>query len=80
MAGDPVSRAGWLTENLPITNALTWVADADARAATVAFLWAAVLIGVAGTLFVRPRRLDNPRASHYQTGRSRRPRWPGSPC
>ncbi len=51
--GDGVSRAPWLTENLPFTNALEWAAQGDARAAVVAAIWAAVVIGLACFLFVR---------------------------
>ncbi len=47
------SRAAWLTENLPFTNALVWASEGDARAAVVAIIWALVVVGLAGALFVR---------------------------
>ncbi len=53
VTGEGVSRAAWLTENLPFTNALAWSAQGDGRAAIVAVVWAVVVVGVAGVLFLR---------------------------
>ncbi len=53
VTGDAVSRAAWLTENLPFTNVLAWAAEGDGRPAAVAVIWAVALVGLAGVLFVR---------------------------
>ncbi len=53
VTGDSVSRAAWLTENLPFFNALSWAAEGDGRAAAVAAIWALAVVGLAGALFVR---------------------------
>lgn len=53
VTGDPSSRAAWLTENLPFTNALMWAGEGDARAASVAVVWAIAVVGIAGVLFLR---------------------------
>ena len=53
VTGDGVSRAPWLTENLPFTNALQWASQGDGRAATVAALWALGVVGLACLLFIR---------------------------
>jgi hypothetical protein len=53
VTGEATSRAPWLTENLPFTNALSWASDGDGRAAVVALLWALVVVGLAGLLFIR---------------------------
>ncbi len=51
--GEMGSRAPWLTENLPFSNAFTWASEGDGRAAVVAAVWALVVVGAACTLFVR---------------------------
>ncbi len=51
--GTQGSRAPWLTQNLPFTNALGWAADADGRAAVVVLAWVLVVVGAAWTLFLR---------------------------
>ena len=53
VTGEQASRAGWLTENLPFTNALQWASQGDGRAATVAVIWAAGVVGLACVLFIR---------------------------
>lgn len=47
------SRAPWLTQNLPFTNALAWAAEADGRAAAVALAWVLLVVGSAWALFLR---------------------------
>lgn len=53
VTGEPVSRAAWLTENLPFTNALMWASQGDGRAAVVAGIWAVGVVGLACLLFIR---------------------------
>ena len=57
VTGDGVSRAPWLTENLPFTNALQWASQGDGRAATVAGMWAAGGGGTGLPAVHPPRRL-----------------------
>ncbi len=51
--GEVSSRAGWLTENLPFSNAMEWASEGSGRAGVVAVIWVVGVVGLAGTLFVR---------------------------